>query len=92
MKKTWQILKNIILENGLIYYNSNNLSLIEYLKKKKYIIILILSISLLFSFKITILMIVGVLILGFIGKLLFKIMNLENNNNNKNQRSFKLGK
>ncbi len=91
MKKTWQILKNIILENGLIYYNSNNLSLIEYLKKKKYIIILILSISLLFSFKITILMIVGVLILGFIGKLLFKIMNLENNNN-KNQRSFKLGK
>ncbi len=90
MKKTWQILKNIILENGLIYYNSNNLPLIEYLKKKKYIIILILSISLLFSFKITVLMIVGVLILGFIGKLLFKIMNLENNN--KNQRSFKLGK
>lgn len=89
MKKIFNILKSIILENGLIYYNSNNLSLMEYLNKKKYLIIFVLCVCLIFSFKITLLLIGSILVFGFTGRLIFKLLNLNKDTKTKN---FWLGK
>lgn len=77
MKKIWLILKNIILDNGLIIYNRDNTPLIAYLHKKKYIIIFVLIFCLLFSFKLTFYLIFTILFFGFLGRFLYKILNLD---------------
>ena len=90
MKKVLSFFKNIFFENGLIFYNKENVPVMDYMYRKRYLIVFILVVCLLLSFKLTLILIGSIIVLGFAGKLLYKVFNI-NVNKEKNPK-FWLGK